>query len=108
MRTEPILLIEAKCFGMWWPGRELNPRRQPFQGCALPPELPGHVSTTRLFAGREGCSLHAGCVGITRTKLLDAGNVRNDTDYSNQCDFPQRSLDRAARVRQSDKTCCRL
>jgi hypothetical protein len=21
---------------MWWPGRELNPRRQPFQGCALP------------------------------------------------------------------------
>jgi hypothetical protein len=42
MRTEAILLIEAKCFGMWWPGRELNPRRQPFQGCALPPELPGH------------------------------------------------------------------
>jgi hypothetical protein len=28
---------------IWWPGRELNPRRQPFQGCALPPELPGHV-----------------------------------------------------------------
>src|SRR4051812_16453088 len=21
---------------VWWPGRELNPRRQPFQGCALP------------------------------------------------------------------------
>jgi hypothetical protein len=29
---------------MWWPGTELNRRRQPFQGCALPPELPGHVS----------------------------------------------------------------
>jgi hypothetical protein len=28
----------------WWPGTELNRRRQPFQGCALPPELPGHVS----------------------------------------------------------------
>jgi hypothetical protein len=27
----------------WWPGTELNRRRQPFQGCALPPELPGHV-----------------------------------------------------------------
>ena len=27
---------------MWWPGTELNRRRQPFQGCALPPELPGH------------------------------------------------------------------
>ena len=29
---------------MWWPGTELNRRRQPFQGCALPPELPGHRS----------------------------------------------------------------
>jgi hypothetical protein len=27
----------------WWPGTELNRRRQPFQGCALPAELPGHV-----------------------------------------------------------------
>ena len=26
----------CKSFEMWWPGRELNPRRQPFQGCALP------------------------------------------------------------------------
>ena len=36
--------IPNNCFEMWWPGRELNPRRQPFQGCALPPELPGHFS----------------------------------------------------------------
>src|SRR5215467_3765200 len=35
----------VKCFEMWWPGTELNRRRQPFQGCALPPELPGHVSS---------------------------------------------------------------
>ncbi len=26
----------------WWPGTESNRRRQPFQGCALPSELPGH------------------------------------------------------------------
>ena len=25
----------------WWPGTESNRRRQPFQGCALPTELPG-------------------------------------------------------------------
>jgi hypothetical protein len=25
----------------WWPGTESNRRRQPFQGCALPAELPG-------------------------------------------------------------------
>src|SRR3989442_13865289 len=36
---------DAKPFEMWWPGTELNPRRQPFQGCALPPELPGHVGS---------------------------------------------------------------
>ena len=26
---------------VWWPGTDLNRRRQPFQGCALPTELPG-------------------------------------------------------------------
>ena len=36
-------LSAAKSFEMWWPGTELNRRRQPFQGCALPPELPGHA-----------------------------------------------------------------
>ena len=33
----------CKLLKTWWPGTELNRRRQPFQGCALPPELPGHV-----------------------------------------------------------------
>jgi hypothetical protein len=33
----------ANSFKMWWPGTDLNRRRQPFQGCALPPELPGHL-----------------------------------------------------------------
>ena len=51
MRTEAILLIRCNCFEMWWPGTELNRRRQPFQGCALPPELPGHfLSAHRLTA----------------------------------------------------------
>jgi hypothetical protein len=27
----------------WCRGTELNRRRQPFQGCALPPELPRHA-----------------------------------------------------------------
>jgi hypothetical protein len=35
---------------MWWPGTELNRRRQPFQGCALPPELPGHYLRATLSA----------------------------------------------------------
>jgi len=26
----------CKSLKMWWPGTELNRRRQPFQGCALP------------------------------------------------------------------------
>src|SRR5947207_13662178 len=29
---------------IWWSGAEFNRRRYPFQCCALPPELPGHVS----------------------------------------------------------------
>jgi hypothetical protein len=33
----------ARCLKRWWPGTESNRRRQPFQGCALPAELPGHV-----------------------------------------------------------------
>src|SRR5438128_1788363 len=36
-----MLLVAAKLFRMWWPGTESNRRRQPFQGCALPTELPG-------------------------------------------------------------------
>ena len=31
----------GRTFRMWWPGTESNRRRQPFQGCALPAELPG-------------------------------------------------------------------
>src|ERR1700722_3465693 len=38
------LKISPNSLKTWWPGTELNRRRQPFQGCALPPELPGHVS----------------------------------------------------------------
>src|SRR5580692_759993 len=81
--------IPNNCFEMWWPGTELNRRRQPFQGCALPPELPGHVSKPALrAAGREDCSLHAGCRrdGCNRS---DAGSVRNVFDYSNARGFPQ-------------------
>ena len=42
---------EVNCFEMWWPGTELNRRRQPFQGCALPPELPGHIFGPAYSAG---------------------------------------------------------
>src|SRR6266852_6746943 len=42
---EPRKLLKT-----WWPGTELNRRRQPFQGCALPPELPGHARAHSLAA----------------------------------------------------------
>src|ERR1700678_259474 len=38
----------------WWPGTELNRRRQPFQGCALPPELPGHFRNPLMHRGQRG------------------------------------------------------
>ena len=80
---------------MWWPGTELNRRRQPFQGCALPPELPGHflrtsgtaLSTKRLpavFAVHWALLLG----GMPRSKTADAlGTVRNLLNYSNPVKF---------------------
>jgi hypothetical protein len=74
--------ILNKCFEMWWPGTELNRRRQPFQGCALPPELPGHFlahdavrKTTcgQLLAAYRALSLG----GMPRSKTADALDVRN-------------------------------
>jgi|SRR5579885_719328 hypothetical protein len=41
----------SKLLKPWWPGTELNRRRQPFQGCALPTELPGRV---RCFLDSSG------------------------------------------------------
>src|SRR5437868_6312441 len=38
---KPYVSGNTKLFRNWWPGTESNRRRQPFQGCALPAELPG-------------------------------------------------------------------
>ena len=38
----------------WWPGTELNRRRQPFQGCALPTELPGLEPQSEFFDCNTG------------------------------------------------------
>src|SRR5208282_1436287 len=60
-------LLASHCFfnGIkWWPGTELNRRRQPFQGCALPPELPGHFSSQHLSAHRPAGQ--SGCAALTR------------------------------------------
>ena len=82
----------AKLLKTWWPGTELNRRRQPFQGCALPPELPGHVFRLRLCAGSEfgiwqnpsqrlgspGCWLGASTCGSLKiiTIVVDSLNAR--------------------------------
>ncbi len=40
--SRSVLVRTWKLLIQWWPGTESNRRRQPFQGCALPAELPGH------------------------------------------------------------------
>src|SRR5215472_2121798 len=40
-RNETAFWNVCKLLKSWWPGTESNRRRQPFQGCALPAELPG-------------------------------------------------------------------
>src|SRR5271168_773786 len=42
------LIIKAL---VWWPGTESNRRRQPFQGCALPTELPGRFRRSYCSGG---------------------------------------------------------
>src|SRR5208282_4829018 len=86
MRTEAILLIRCNCLRIWWPGTELNRRRQPFQGCALPPELPGHFPSAHrhphrfvhktaggrlgrapcALTGREAARQNSQCAGTVR------------------------------------------
>src|SRR5207247_3854407 len=60
MRTESgLALARWLCLSplkIWWPGTELNRRLQPFQGCALPPELPGHCCDPKLYCA-EICEL---------------------------------------------------
>src|SRR5215468_2439523 len=76
----------AKCFEMWWPGTELNRRRQPFQGCALPPELPGHIYALD-FAG----SFIVGRAGLRsgeRQMRLEKRAFSRD-DYNNPVEFTQ-------------------
>src|SRR5271155_3095302 len=76
---------------MWWPGRELNPRRQPFQGCALPPELPGHTCTHSLstkdgrpiwpptcaLTGRDAAKQNSRCAGTVRNPRIIATPCRS-------------------------------
>jgi hypothetical protein len=81
-----LQLIDFK----WWPGTELNRRRQPFQGCALPPELPGHLAT----AGLPNFSLES-LFDPDGTEWLWAstlGSVVEQPDYNNHAAFPQCDL----------------
>ena len=107
MRTEAILLIGRNCFEMWWPGTELNRRRQPFQGCALPPELPGHllVRTSPSEYAQSAKRLAAEAVpllltvlalslgGMPRSKTADALGPCGTSNYNNPAPFPQNVAD---------------
>jgi hypothetical protein len=64
---------------IWWPGTELNRRRQPFQGCALPPELPGH-----LFARPAGFFMRRNRSEITTEAIkVSVSCARQGNDYNN-------------------------
>jgi hypothetical protein len=64
----------------WWPGTELNRRRQPFQGCALPPELPGHLS-----AGPVGfIDVPDGSEITTEAIKVSVSCARQGNDYNNR------------------------
>src|SRR6202167_5686459 len=92
MRTEAVLLIGRNCYGMWWPGTELNRRRQPFQGCALPPELPGHVFRDPLISQTTKLVRFTPIIaGLPSGIQQNAECVRNVVDYSKARVRPRRS-----------------
>ena len=75
---------QVKALREWWPGTELNRRRQPFQGCALPPELPGHsLQKARATVPHEPCSKHADWMGSDASNQIFR-SVRNVVDYNNR------------------------
>ena len=83
---------------IWWPGTELNRRRQPFQGCALPPELPGHAAIQSFTGARSAsCLKHAGTIAelplwsVKRWKVWNAPIIAIKL-YSLNADFGVRSF----------------
>jgi hypothetical protein len=60
----------------------LNRRRQPFQGCALPPELPGHVSNPLVHRRFEDRLFTLIVADLPTEKQLQRRTVRNDVDYN--------------------------
>src|ERR1700678_4304239 len=92
-----ISVLCRQVLKMWWPGTELNRRRQPFQGCALPPELPGHFSSAhpaRVLSQIEAQptwpghwrSYGAGCREAQQLLRWDRAEL---LDYSNALPFSQ-------------------
>src|ERR1019366_10222670 len=58
-------LSVCKCLKTWWPGTELNRRRQPFQGCQINNLQTMFYENTRLT--REKFGLH-----LDATSVLDS------------------------------------
>jgi hypothetical protein len=69
----------------WWPGTESNRRRQPFQGCALPTELPGQTRPGKLnladgasrFKGTTGCRMPETLFG-TKSDYNEQASIRSN------------------------------
>jgi hypothetical protein len=77
------LRIPPNSLKKWWPGTELNRRRQPFQGCALPPELPGHVSRSSYYpCGARGLFALRRLSWDCQPENSSTPNARNVVDYS--------------------------
>jgi hypothetical protein len=90
---------------MWWPGTELNRRRQPFQGCALPLSYLATFSKPA-FGSQAARIVHFTLIeaGLRTAGYNDnAGRVWNVLDYSNRAGIPQRPQLKQKRGPESTK-----
>src|SRR6516165_7705108 len=82
----------CKCLKTKWPGTESNRRRQPFQGCALPTELPGRgnfsvATASRLLQSLERLASSLFDVGV---QAVTVSVHRHDRRETLDADVPHR------------------
>jgi hypothetical protein len=106
LAVERGLTIPHNSLKKWWPGTELNRRRQPFQGCALPPELPGHflpahrssqpahkttdglpsraalARSTCALTGRDAAKQNSRCAGTVRNSRIITTPCRSSKSWA--------------------------
>src|SRR5262249_18585335 len=87
-RNENRVWKGCKSLILWWPGTESNRRRQPFQGCALPAELPGRGKSQCTNPRDTPQRLNPVCRRRVRMSYLCQVEMHGGLDSGEACALP--------------------